>query len=189
MLERFYHFLTIPDFPPRKCDFIIVLSYALKSKSELTPMTRACCDLAFKLHSRFPESKIIMSTGDNQSLGIPNSLVMVRYARSQNIAGRSLISESRSQNTFENIKYSLKLLKKLTRKKNPHITLVAYDLHMRRAVATSRKLKVDNLSWVSATSKVGQAYGYKGILQTRNRFTVFLYDILAIIFSKIRGWI
>ncbi len=152
-------------------------------------MTQSCCDIAIDLWQQHQNSKIIMSTGDNQFLGVPNSDVMVNYAKKKGVPQSNLISEKESVNTYENLIFSKQIINKSHPGVSPHITLVAYDLHMRRVVATAKKIKIDNLSWISGHSSVAPAYGYKGWLQTRNRLTICCYDVLAIIYSKICGWI
>jgi uncharacterized SAM-binding protein YcdF (DUF218 family) len=188
IFERFYHLLAVPDRNPQKCDFIVVLSYAVSSKTTLTPMTEACCKTAYKLWRKFPEAKIIMSTGDNQDLGVPNSRVMVSHALKMGIPKRALIEEGNSWNTYENLVYSWEIIKKFSIK-YPKVVIIAYDLHMRRSLLTAAKVHLPLSGWISAHSKAGKAYGFKGLFQTRSRGSMFLYDILAIIFSKMRGWI
>ena len=73
----------IPDNPPPNPDCFIILSYALKDKSTPTRPTRALIEFAAKLQQKFPNAKIIMSTGDNQKLGVSNAAVMAAYARSR----------------------------------------------------------------------------------------------------------
>jgi len=66
----------IHDRPPSNPDCFVIPSYALKDRTLPTLPTRAEIELAFEWWKTFPEAKLIMCTGDNQGLGIPNSTVM-----------------------------------------------------------------------------------------------------------------
>src|SRR5574342_373112 len=70
----------IDDHPPSNPGCFVIPSYALKNISLPTRPTRAQIELAFDWWKKFPDAKLIMSTGDNQGLGIPNSRVMADYA-------------------------------------------------------------------------------------------------------------
>ena len=77
-----------------------------------------------------------MSTGDNQGLGIPNSRVMAEYAVSLGLPRENVIEEDRSRNTYENLLYSMQIIKE---RNLGQPTLVTLDLYTRRAVATAQK--------------------------------------------------
>jgi len=62
---RIGSFWTIPDNPPANPDCFIIPSYALRDRSQPTLPTRAQIELACQWWSRFPQAKLIMSTGDN----------------------------------------------------------------------------------------------------------------------------
>jgi uncharacterized SAM-binding protein YcdF (DUF218 family) len=125
-----------------------------------------------------------MCTGDNQRLGITNASVMAAYAVRLGVPAANLIEEDRSLNTYENLYFARKII--LARNfRQP--TLVTLDLYTRRAVATARKMGWQDLYWLSVYSSGEPAYGYKWI-QTHSRFTLYLYEVLAMAYSKIVGW-
>jgi uncharacterized SAM-binding protein YcdF (DUF218 family) len=126
-----------------------------------------------------------MSTGDNQRLGITNAKVMVEYAARLGIPRDKLVEEDRSRNTYENLLYSLDIIQ---REYLRQPTLVTLDLYTRRAVATAKRLGWENLYWLSAFSKGEPAHGYKW-LQTHSRLTIFCYEVAAMAYSKIVGWV
>ena len=128
---------------------------------------------------------LIMSTGDNQGLGISNASVMADYAVTLGIPRENVIEEDRSVTTYENLLYSMEIIQ-AEGLKQP--TLVTLDLYTRRAVATARKLGWKDFYWLSAFSKGQPAYGYKW-LQTHSRFTIFCYELGAMVYSKIVGWV
>jgi len=182
MIQRFW---TIADNPPTHPGCFVIPSYALKSTNLPTRPTRAEIELAFAWWQKFPDAVLIMSTGDNQRLGIPNSKVMAEYAFSLGLPPANVIEEDRSWNTYTNLLYSMQIIK--ARNLGPP-TLVTLDLYTRRAVATARKMGWTDFHWLSVYSPGEPAYGYKWI-QTHSRLTIFYYEVGALIFSKMVGWI
>ena len=182
MIQRFW---TIADNPPTKPGCFVIPSYALKNTARPTRPTRAEIELAFAWWQKFPDAVLIMSTGDNQRLGIPNSKVMAEYAISLGLPPANVIEEDRSWNTYTNLLYSMQIIK--ARNLGPP-TLVTLDLYTRRAVATARKMGWTDFHWLSVYSHGEPAYGYKWI-QTHSRLTIFCYEVGALIFSKMVGWI
>jgi len=176
---------TIPDHPPPAPDCFVIPSYALRDRSTPTRPTIAQIELAHEWWKRFPRARLIMSTGDNQWLGIPNSTVMVAYAARRGIPRENLIEEDRSRNTYQNLLYSMEIIQ---REGLRQPTLVTIDLYTRRAVATARKLGWQDFYWLSAYSKGEPAYGYKW-LQTHSRLTIFCYELAAMVYSKMKGWV
>jgi vancomycin permeability regulator SanA len=182
MIRRFW---TIDDHPPARPGCFVIPSYALKDATLPTRPTRAEIELAFEWWQKFPDSKLIMSTGDNQMLGLPNSRVMADYAVSLGVPRQNVIEEARSWNTYTNLLYSMQII----RDQNlGQPTLVTLDLYTRRAVATARKMGWQDFRWLSVFSGGEPAYGYKW-LQTHSRGTIFCYEVGALIFSKIVGWV
>lgn len=175
----------IADHPPTDPDCFVIPSYALRDRALPTLPTRAQIELAFEWWQRFPRAKLIMSTGDNQRLGISNSTVMAEYALRLGLPRENVIEEDRSLNTYQNLLYSMEIIKSLGLQQP---TLVTLDLYTRRAVATARKQGWKDFYWLSAFSRGQPAYGYKRI-QTYSRFTIFCYEVGAMIFSKIVGWV
>ena len=175
---------TIPDNPPPHPGCFIIPSYALVDGQTPTRPTRAQIKHACEWRKRFPEAKIIMSTGDNQRLGVPNSRIMVEYAIGLRVSRESLIEEDRSLNTYENLLYSMEIVRRLGLRQP---TLVTLDLYTRRAVATARKLGWTDFYWLSVYSPGEPAHGWK-FLQTYSRLTIFCYEVGAMMYSKMVGW-
>jgi uncharacterized SAM-binding protein YcdF (DUF218 family) len=182
MIQRHW---TIPDNPPTKPGCFVIPSYALKNAALPTRPTRAEIELAFEWWKKFPQAKLIMSTGDNQRLGINNSTVMADYAVSLGLARENVIEENRSLTTYTNLLYSMEIIQE---RKLGQPTLVTLDLYTRRAVATARKMGWTDFYWLSVFSEGEPAYGYKWI-QTYSRSTIFLYEMGAMMFSKVVGWV
>ena len=182
MLKRFW---MIEDNPPTQPTCFVIPSYALKSATLPTLPTRKQIELAYEWWKKFPQAKLIMSTGDNQMLGITNAKVMADYAISLGLPRENVIEEARSLNTQQNLRYSMEIIRA---QGLGQPTLVTLDLYTRRAVATARKLGWTDFHWLSVYSKGEPAYGYKW-LQTYSRATLFCYEFGAMVFSKIVGWV
>jgi len=176
---------TIADNPPSHPDCFVIPSYALKDRFLPTQPTRAQIELAYEWWQKFPGAKLIMSTGDNQRLGVTNARVMADYAAKLGVPQHNLIEEDRSRNTYENLVYSMDIVQ-AEGLKQP--TLVTLDLYTRRAVATARKLGWRDFYWLSAFSEGQPAFGYKW-LQTYSRTTILCYEVGAMLYSKVVGWI
>lgn len=176
---------TIPDKPPTEADCFVVLSYAVVDAKRPTAPTRVAIEAAYVWWRKFPKAYVIMSTGDNQGLGVSNAQVMAEYGSSIGIPAEQIILEDQSVNTYENLVFSKAIIDDCGLK-NP--TIVAYDLHMKRAKATWEKLGWDVSGWVSATGPGESAYGWKAI-QTHSRLTIVVYDILAMVWSRVKGWV
>lgn len=180
-LERLW---CITDRPPAQPDCFVIPSYALVSRTLPTAPTRAQIDLAIAWWKRFPASMIIMSTGDNQRLGVANSQVMVEYAREKGVPDANLVEEDRSLTTYQNLLYSREIVDKLGLRQP---TLITLDLYTRRAVATARRMGWNEICWLSVYAHGQPAYGYKWI-QTHSRATILLYEAVAMVWSRVVGW-
>ena len=175
----------IPDRPPSAPDCFVIPSYALKDRSTPTKPTAAEIRLAVDWWRRFPRSSLIMCTGDNQRLGVTNASVMAAFAVRLGVPEANVIQEDRSVNTYENLYQARQIIRE---KGFQQPTLVTLDLYTRRAVATARKMGWKDFHWLSVYSSGEPAYGYKWI-QTHSRFTLYLYEVLAMVYSRTAGWV
>jgi uncharacterized SAM-binding protein YcdF (DUF218 family) len=175
----------IPDNPPSDPDCFVIPSYALKDRSTPTKPTIAEIELAVEWQRRFPRASLIMCTGDNQRLGVTNASVMAAHAMRLGVPRETLIEEDQSVNTYENLFYAQKIIQARSFRQP---TLVTLDLYARRAVATARKMGWEDFYWLSTYSSGEPAYGYKWF-QTHSRFTLYLYEVLAMAYSKMVGWV
>jgi uncharacterized SAM-binding protein YcdF (DUF218 family) len=182
MVRRFW---LMDDHPPFDPGCFVIPSYALKDSTLPTLPTRAQIKLAFEWWKKFPKAKLLMSTGDNQRLGITNARVMAEYAVSLGLPRENVIEEDRSQNTYENLQNSMQIIQA---QNLGQPTLVTLDLYTRRAVATARKMGWKDFHWLSIFSEGEPAYGTKWI-QTHSRATIFTYEVGAMVFSKMVGWV
>jgi len=175
----------ISDHPPLAPDCFVIPSYALKDRSTPTKPTIAQIKLAAEWWQQFPHASLIMCTGDNQGLGVSNASVMADCAVRLGVSAANIIEEDQSLNTYENLFNARKIIQK---KNLRQPTLVTLDLYTRRAVATARKMGWDDFYWLSVYSSGEPAYGYK-YFQTHSRFTLYLYEVLAMVYSRMVGWV
>ena len=181
LLERLW---LIPDNPPADPDCLIIPSYALVNRTLPTRPTRAQIELAVEWWRRFPHAVLIMSTGDNQGLGLPNSAAMADYAVRLGVPRENIVEEDRSLTTYQNLLYSRRIVQEMGLRQPALVTL---DLYTRRAVATARRMGWSDVYWLSAFSRGQPAYGYKW-LQTHSRGTILCYEVAAMALSKVLGW-
>jgi len=179
------HWWTIPDRPPARPECLVIPSYALKDRGLPTMPTRAQLGMAFTWWQRFPETKLIMCTGDNQGLGISNARVMANYAVGLGVPRANIVEEDRSLTTVENLSNAMEII---STEGLAQPTLITLDLYTRRAVATAWKLGWHDFYWVSVYSPGEPAHGYKW-LQTHSRPTIFCYEVLAMVYSRLVGWV
>jgi len=175
----------LPDHSPSDPDCFVIPSYALKDRFTPTKPTIAEIKLAVEWWQRFPNASLIMCTGDNQGLGVTNASVMAVYAVRLGLPSANVIEEDRSVNTYENLYNARKIIQE---KGFRQPTLVTLDLYTRRAVATARKMGWQDFYWLSVYSSGEPAYGYKWI-QTHSRFTLYIYEVMAMAYSKLVGWV
>ena len=126
-----------------------------------------------------------MSTGDNQRLGISNAKVMADYAVGLGVPRANIVEEDRSLTTYENLLFTREIIH---RQELVQPMLVTLDLYTRRAVATARKMGWPDFYWCSVYSPGDPAHGYKW-LQTWSRPTIFCYEVLAMAYSRLAGWV
>lgn len=179
----FFRFWTLSPRLRPDPDSFIVLSYALKNKTVPTAPTRVIIELAVSWWRQHPKAVIVMSTGDNQNLGVTNTRVMKAYARSLGVPEKNLIEEGNSLDTLSNLTESRKIIKD-NKFKRP--LFVLYDLHTRRAAATARTLGISDFYFISTGGPGEPAYGWK-FFQTYSRLTIFLYEALAYVYYVLRG--
>ncbi len=175
----------VPDCPPTRPEAFVVPSYAVKNRVEPTAPTRAQIELALAWWRRFPQAIIILSTGDNQGLGVTNARIMADYAARLGIPRANLIEEDRSHDTMTNLRAALEIV---TREHLRQPTLITLDLYTRRAVAVARRQGWQDLYWLSVYSKGEPAYGLKRF-QTYSRATIFCYELMAAAYGKFAGWL
>ena len=154
-------------------DYIIILGCQIKKDGTLTPLLKGRVDKALEFRNeQLEETKkdlvFIPSGGKGPDEKISEALAIKNYLRENGINKKNIIIDDKSTNTYENIKYSYKLMKK----KNPKVLISTTNYHVFRAglMATSLGLVLDGIGsktkayfWINAFIRefVGTLYAEK----------------------------
>ncbi|MBR1414190.1 MAG: YdcF family protein [Bacilli bacterium] len=143
-------------------DYIIILGCMIKKDGTLTPLLKGRVDKAiqFSMEQKEKTNKDIIfvpSGGQGNDEVISEAQAMKNYLIEQGISNDNIIIEDKSKNTYENIKFSYKLINK-----NSKIANIAYattNYHVFRAgiIATNQNIKLEGIGsktksyfWVNA---------------------------------------
>ena len=141
-------------------DYIIILGCQIRKDGTLTPLLKGRVDKALEFRNKqLKESNkdliFIPSGAKGSDEVISEAEAMKNYLLTQGIDEKSILVDDKSKNTFENIKFSNKLIKK----KNANIAFSTTNYHVLRAglIATEQGLKLDGLGsstksyfWINA---------------------------------------
>lgn len=141
-------------------DYIIILGCKIKKDGTLTPLLKGRVDRAIEFRNKQLESTgkdliFIPSGGKGDDEIIPEAEAIKNYLLEQGIKEKNIIVEDKSKNTYENIKFSNKLIDK----KNANICFSTTNYHVLRAglIATEQGLKIEGIGsktksyfWINA---------------------------------------
>ena len=176
----------IPDRPPTQPDCFVIPSYALKDRSTPTKPTIAQIKLAAEWWQRFPRCfahhvhRRQPATGHHQRQ---------RDGCLRGAPGGSGGKCHRRGSIPEHVREPV-----LRHADHPGDGTSGsprwspWTCTRGGAVATARKMGWDDFYWLSVYSSGEPAYGYKWF-QTHSRFTLYLYELLAMVYSKMAGWV
>ena len=121
--------------PEYNKDYIIILGCQIRKDSSLTPLLKGRVDRAIefaKLQKENTNKDIIFipSGGQGNDEIISESIAIKNYLLEQGINNNKIITENKSTNTYENIKYSYDLIKD---KNNSNIAFSTTNYHVFRA--------------------------------------------------------
>ena len=169
-------------------DYIIILGCQIKKDCSLTPLLKGRVDRALdfrnkQLNETGKDLIFIPSGGKGNDEVISESDAMKNYLLSQGIKENNILIEDQSKSTYENIKFSNKLI----RNKNANIAFSTTNYHVFRAglLATEQGLKLDGLGsktktyfWINAFIRefIGTLYSEK-----KKHIMIFILILTAII--------
>ena len=169
-------------------DYIIILGCQIKKDGSLTPLLKGRVDRALEFRNeQLTETGkdliFIPSGGKGNDEVISESDAMKNYLLSQGIKEKNILIENKSKSTYENIKFSNKLIKN----KNANIAFSTNNYHVFRAglLATEQGLKLDGIGsktktyfWINAFIRefIGTLYSEK-----KKHILVFTSILIAII--------
>lgn len=131
-------------------DYIVVLGAGLRGDiPSLTLLQRL--DKSLEYVKNNPDIKIVVSGGQGQGETITEAEAMKRYLIKQGVNEERIIKEDKSTNTFENLKFTAKILKEMDKTQNFKITIVTSDFHVFRAkfLAARHGFKADGYGVIS----------------------------------------
>jgi len=169
-------------------DYIIILGCKIKKDGTLTPLLKGRVDRALEFRNKQLESTgkdliFIPSGGKGNDEVISEAEAIKNYLLEQGINKNNIIVEDKSKNTYENIKFSNKLIDK----KNANICFSTTNYHVLRAglIATEQGLKIEGIGsktksyfWINAFIRefIGTMHKEK-----KKHVILFLSIILVII--------
>lgn len=130
----------------QKLDYVVVLGCAVRGET-LTPLLKARVDRGIKAYRDNPGAKLILSGGQGPDEPVPEGRAMAKYATEQGVPGDDVISEERSKNTEENLKFSRELMDG----ERPRFAIVTNSYHVMRSLLIARRLKLPCIGYGART--------------------------------------
>jgi len=128
--------------PKKDQDFIIVLGSWVKD-GKVTPLVAGRVDRAIKFYNdqkRIAKPpRLILSGGKGKDEECSEAQAMKNYALSKGIPKEDLLLENKSTSTLENMKFSKKIMDRLSKNQAYSCIYVANDYHLLRAGIYARK--------------------------------------------------
>ena len=172
-------------------DYIIILGCKIRSDGSLTPLLKGRVDAALEFRNMQLEKKkkdliFVASGGKGSDEVISESAAIKNYLLECGIDESNIIMEDKSKNTYQNIKYSNKLINE--KNKNANIAFSTTNYHVLRAglIATSQNLKLEGIESNTKSYFYINAFirEYLGTLYSeyKKHLIVILLIVLATIF-------
>jgi len=128
--------------PKKNQDFIIVLGSWVKD-GKVTPLVANRVEKAIKFYNDQKKitkpPKLILSGGKGKDEKCSEAQAMKNYALSKNIPEEDLLLENKSTSTLQNMKFSKKIMDKLSKGQKYNCIFAANDYHLLRAGIYARK--------------------------------------------------
>lgn len=168
-------------------DYMIILGCQIKKDGTLTPLLKGRVDRAIEFRNNQMEATgkdliFIPSGGKGNDEIISEAEAMKNYLLKEGIKNKNILLEDKSKNTYENIKFSNKLIDD----KKTNIAFSTTNYHVLRAglIATEQGLKLEGIGsktkiyfWINAFIRefIGTLYSEK-----RKHIIVFLLIMFVI---------
>ncbi len=173
-------------------DYIIILGCQIRKDGSLTPLLKGRVDKAIEFRNK--QLKItnkdlifIPSGGKGKDEVISEAEAMRKYLLEQGINENNILVENKSKNTYENIRFSNKLINK----KNANIAFSTTNYHVLRAglIATEQGLKLDGIGsktkayfWINAFIRE-----FIGTLYSERKKHIIVFIIILLIIAIMIG--
>lgn len=132
----------------KNLDYIIVLGAQVRENGPST-ILKYRLDRAVEYLSENPNTICIVSGGQGDNEPFPEAEGMAEYLMKLNVKENRLILESESKTTEENVRNSMKFIKK-----GASVGIVTNDFHVFRAVQTAKREGLDHAEGIAAGSPV-----------------------------------
>ena len=178
--------------PKYNKDYMIILGCKIRDDGTLTPLLKGRVDRALEFrNNQIKETGndliFIPSGGKGNDEVISEAEAMKNYLIEQGIKNKNIIVEDKSKNTFENIKFSNKIINN----KKANICFSTTNYHVLRAglIATEQNVKIEGIGsktkayfWINAFIRefIGTLYSEK-----KKHIIVFSFLIVALIIMEI----
>jgi uncharacterized SAM-binding protein YcdF (DUF218 family) len=127
---------------PKNCDFILVLGCGLKNGNTVTNLLAGRLDRAIRQYNLGGSKAIfIVSGGKGDDEKVSEAYAMKKYLLDRGIPETQIIMEDKSVNTFENMKFS----KRIMEETKPNYTCIVStsNFHVLRAVILAKNVGLD----------------------------------------------
>lgn len=156
--------------PDSGADYVIVLGAQVRG-TDLSRALQNRLNTAYEYLVNNEKTIVIVSGGQGSGEDISEAEAMAQYLISKGIKEDRIIKEAQSTNTYENIKYS----KKLMAEGKYRIVLVTNEFHIFRATSIAKKQGLTGVQGLGAPSDDILALSY------------YVREFLAIIKDKLAG--
>ena len=167
-------------------DYMIILGCQIKKDGSLTPLLKGRVDRAIEFRNEQLETTgkdliFIPSGGRGNDEIISEAEAMKKYLLEQGIKEKHILVEDKSKNTYENIKYSNKLINN----KKANIGFSTTNYHVMRAglIATEQGLKLEGIGsktksyfWINAFIRE-----FIGTLYSERKKHILFFSLITII--------
>ena len=167
-------------------DYMIILGCQIKKDGTLTPLLKGRVDRAIEFRNEQLETTgkdliFVPSGGKGNDEVISEAEAMKKYLLEQGIKEKNILTENKSKNTYENIKFSNKLINN----KKVNIGFSTTNYHVMRAglIATEQGLKIEGIGsktksyfWINASIRE-----FIGTLYSERKKHIIFFSLITII--------
>lgn len=174
------NFFNLIHFTNPIINYYIVLGAGLRGQ-EVTPLLAGRINRAITLQKKQNTGKIIMSGGKGTDELIAEGEAMTRYAIEQGLDSKLLITENKSKNTSENIKFSKQLVDNdWIGEGQPKLAIVTNNYHVLRALMLARS---QGLKCIGFGSKSKFYFSLNAFIREYVAYLKITYKVHTIILS------
>lgn len=134
--------------PSAGADYVLVLGCQVKGTNPTYALTKRL-DAAYDYLMDNPDSLVILSGGQGPGEDITEAYAMAEYLKKKGFPESRMLLEDKSQNTDENIRFSMELMESPDRT----VVLVTNHFHVFRGVGVAKKQGLTNVEGLGAPTK------------------------------------